>query len=204
VRNGWRAFENSARDKESERDKIMADPSDKTVLVVDDEPDVVFFLQTALEDAGFNVVTATNGEEALERVKEQPPDFISCDLVMPKKSGIKFLHELRRNKKWSRIPVVIVTAHARDELGSGDLREILEGKTISGPHAYLEKPVRAEGFVDIVRKELGMEERPDEEPAEPASDKVRRELREQIKNMLDSAGADSLNRIVDILRSRKG
>ena len=182
----------------------MADPSEKTVLVVDDEPDVVFFLQTALEDAGFNVVTAPNGEEALKRVKEHPPDFISCDLVMPKKSGIKFLHELRRNKEWSRIPVVIVTAHARDELGSKDLREILEGKTISGPHTYLEKPVRAEGFVGMVKRELGIEEHPGPEPADPASDAGGQGLREQIKDLLDSADADALKQIADILRTKDG
>jgi CheY-like chemotaxis protein len=180
----------------------MAEPSEKTVLVVDDEPDVVFFLKTALEDAGFNVVTASNGVEALERVKEHPPDFISCDLVMPKKSGVRFLYELRRNKKWSRIPVVVVTAHARDELGSKDLREILEGKTISGPHTYLEKPVRAEGFVGMVKRELGIEEHPGSEPAEPALDANQQRLKEQIKDMVDSADADALKQIADILRSK--
>lgn len=179
----------------------MADPSEKTVLVVDDEPDVVFFLKTALEDAGFNVVTASNGEEALERVREHPPDFISCDLVMPKKSGVKFLYELRRNKEWSRIPVVVVTAHARDELGSKDLREILDGKTISGPHTYLEKPVRAESFVGMVKRELGIEEHPGAEPADPASDTGEQGLREQIKDLLDSADADALKQIADILKA---
>jgi len=178
----------------------MADPSEKTILIVDDEPDVVFFLQTALEDAGFNVVTARNGEEALERVKEQTPDFISCDLVMPKKSGIKFLYELRRNKQWSRIPVMIVTAHARDELGSKDLREILDGKTISGPHTYLEKPVRAEGFVGIVKKELGIEDDATPEVAPLDTDPQR--LKEQVMDMLDGADAESLKRIADLLKGK--
>ena len=72
----------------------MAKPQDKTILVVDDEPDIVMFLSTALEEAGFNVVTAADGNEALERVKEATPDFISLDLVMPGKSGIRFFHEL--------------------------------------------------------------------------------------------------------------
>jgi CheY-like chemotaxis protein len=180
----------------------MADPSEKTILIVDDEPDVVFFLQTALEDAGFNVVTAKNGEEALDKVREQVPDFISCDLVMPKKSGIKFLYELRRNKQWSRIPVMIVTAHARDELGSKDLREILDGKTIQGPHTYLEKPVRAEGFVSIVKKELGIEDHADSEtdPLDTDSEK----LKQQVMGMLDGADAESLKRIADLLKGKQG
>jgi len=182
----------------------MATPSEKTVLVVDDEPDVVFFLRAALEDAGFNVVTASNGEEALHRVKERKPDFISCDLVMPKKSGIKFLYELRKNKEWSRIPVVIVTAHARDELGSGDLREILEGKTISGPHTYLEKPVSAESYVNMVKRELGM---PVEEPAARAQESAPaldpQALKKQVQSLLDSADPEALKKAAEILRSRK-
>lgn len=179
----------------------MTTPSEKTVLVVDDEPDVVLFLQTALEDAGFNVVTASNGDEALQCVKEHPPDFISCDLVMPKKSGVKFLYELRRNKEWSKIPVIIVTAHARDELGSHDLREILEGKTLSGPHVYLEKPVRAESFVNMVKRELGIEEEPstDGEPERPDPQTLKKEA----QDLLDSADPEALQKAIDMLRSRK-
>jgi len=183
----------------------MTTPSEKTVLVVDDEPDVVFFLQAALEDAGFNVVTASNGEEALEQVKKRPPDFISCDLVMPKKSGIKFLYELRKNKAWSRIPVVIVTAHARDELGSHDLREILDGKTLSGPHTYLEKPVRAEDFVNMVKRELGIEV--EEAPAAEAGGAIPKadplSLRKEIQQLLDSADPDALKKAAEILKGKK-
>jgi CheY-like chemotaxis protein len=181
----------------------MTTPSERTVLVVDDEPDVVIFLQTALEDAGFNVVTASNGEEALQRVKERQPDFISCDLVMPKKSGIKFLYELRKNKEWSRIPVVIVTAHARDELGSQDLREILDGKTISGPHTYLEKPVSAESFVNMVKRELSI---PTEQPAAKADETAKLDpqaLKKQVQSLLDSADPEALRKAAEILRSRK-
>lgn len=181
----------------------MATPSEKTVLVVDDEPDVVLFLQTALEDAGFNVVTASNGDEALQRVKERPPDFISCDLVMPKKSGVKFLYELRRNKEWSRIPVIIVTAHARDELGSHDLREILEGKTLSGPHVYLEKPVRAENFVNMVKRELGIEEEPAATDGGVEREPDPQALKKEAQDLLNSADPEALQKAIDMLRSRK-
>jgi CheY-like chemotaxis protein len=69
----------------------MARPEDKTVLVVDDEEDVREYFAMALEDAGFNVLRAANGNEALERIREKTPDFISLDLVMPEKSGIRLL-----------------------------------------------------------------------------------------------------------------
>jgi CheY-like chemotaxis protein len=181
----------------------MPTPSEKTILVVDDEPDVVFFLRAALEDAGFNVITASNGDEALKRVKERQPDFISCDLVMPKKSGIKFLYELRHNKDWSRIPVVIVTAHAKDELGSNDLREILDGKTLSGPHTYLEKPVSAENYVNMVMRELGIaiEEAAPVQAAQSASDPEA--LKKQIQALLASADPEALKKAAEILRGQK-
>ena len=60
-------------------------PEDLTVLVVDDEPDVAFYLGSVLEDAGLNVVFAHDGDEALSAIRRQPPDLISLDLVMPRK-----------------------------------------------------------------------------------------------------------------------
>ena len=95
----------------------MAKPEDKTILVVDDEDDVRNYLKTALEDAGFNVNTATNGKEALEQVEKQRPDMISLDLVMPEHSGFEFYQKLQRNKEYKNIPTLIVTGHAHDELG---------------------------------------------------------------------------------------
>ena len=67
----------------------MTRPEDKTVLIVDDEPNVRDYLAQILRDAGFGVVTAGDGDEALEIIRENPPDFISLDLVMPRKSGHK-------------------------------------------------------------------------------------------------------------------
>ena len=77
----------------------MIKPEDKTILVVDDEPDVRTYLTMVLQDAGFNVMSASDGNEALAMVNEQKPDFISLDLVMPNKSGIRFYHELRKKKE---------------------------------------------------------------------------------------------------------
>ncbi len=178
----------------------MATASEKTILVVDDEPDILLFLQTALEDAGFNVVTASNGDEALQKVKESPPHFISCDLVMPRKSGVRFLYELRKHKEWSRIPVVVVTAHARDELGAKDLQEVLDGKVLSGPQVYLEKPVRAEDFVNMVKRELGIESPEKSAPAEEGSTQ---ELKRQIQQLLNSANPEALKEAVKALQSKQ-
>ena len=139
----------------------MALPEEKTILVVDDEPDVRQYLATVLEDAGFNVLTAADGEEALRMIRAERPDFISLDLIMPRKSGHKLLVELRRDKDLSRIPVLIVTAHARDDLGKKDLHDILAGSTMSGPGTYLEKPIQPLNYVRSIQRTLGIEETQD-------------------------------------------
>ncbi len=168
----------------------MTRPEDTTVLIVDDEPDVVEYFSGILERAGFNVVTASNGREALEHLKERRPDFISLDLVMPEKSGIKFLYELRKNRDWARIPIMIVTAHARDDLGKSDFDEIFSGKTMADPLTYLEKPVRPEQFLRSVMRILGID--PADEDTE-AEDEAR--LRARISARLDTVDTTTLKRI---------
>jgi two-component system alkaline phosphatase synthesis response regulator PhoP len=169
-------------------------PEDAYVLVVDDEQDVVNYLAALLEDAGFEVAKALNGDDALAIVKERAPDLISLDLVMPGKSGTRFLYALRRDKNWSRIPVLIVTGHAHDELGKGDLADILAGKVISGPAVYLEKPVSPEGYVSAVKRQLGMETVLRTAPAGQA-------MRSEVKRLLADADPETLGNILKLLKS---
>ncbi len=170
----------------------------KTVLVVDDEPDVLDFLESALEDEGFTVLTASDGNEAIEILKSHKVDFISLDLVMPNKSGARCLYEIRKNKEWSRIPVVVVTGHARDELGRSEFEEIFKGKTISGPQTYLEKPVKAKDYVNMVKRQMGIEV--DEEPDEGKAGKE--ELKDDLKSLLDGADPETLRNIKKLLEKK--
>jgi CheY-like chemotaxis protein len=172
----------------------MARPEDKTILVVDDEEDVREYFAMALEDAGFDVQRAENGNEALERIKEKTPDFISLDLVMPEKSGIKLLYELRHHDEWKKIPFVVVTAHARDDAGRGDLEEILSSKTFSGPRMYLEKPVEADQYVAFICEQTGVEY--EGEPAVKDAGRLRGELQELMK----SADPDKLAEALRLLK----
>ncbi len=172
----------------------MERAEDKTILVVDDEPNVRQYLRAILEDAGFNVVTADNGEEALRIVKERRPDFISLDLIMPKKSGHKLLFELKRDKELSRIPVLVVTAHARDELGKTDLKDLLENRIMSGPRTYLEKPVEPLTYVRSIQRALGIEE------SKEGTDKV--SLKEELQQKMKGASPEALREALEILRKR--
>jgi CheY-like chemotaxis protein len=179
-----------------ERGDEMAKPQDKTVLVVDDEPNVRDYLAQILLDAGFNVVTAGDGNVAMEMIRSNPPDFISLDLVMPRKSGHKLLYELRKDRELSRIPVLIVTAHARDELGEGDLKDIVDNRVIAGPGVYLEKPVKPLDYVRCVQRALGIEESPESE------DKIA--LQEELQKALPKAEPHALRRALEALRKQTG
>ena len=174
----------------------MIKPEDKTILVVDDEEDVRDYLATVLEDAGFNVMTAGDGNVALAKIYEKKPDFISLDLVMPHKSGIKFLHELRKNKEFSSIPVLIVTAHAHDNLGKTDLDNILADKILSGPQVYLEKPVKPERFIQVVCERLGVEHVSEEKPQDVDH------MRDELKSLLDSADPSKLEEVIKMLKKK--
>ncbi len=169
----------------------MSNEATKRVLVVDDEADVREYLKTALEDAGFVVKTACDGLEALEKIKADPPDLISLDLVMPRHSGARFYHDLQKDKKLSKIPVLIVTGHARDEVGREDFEEM----TMSGPGIYLEKPVRPGSYVSAVRQLLGLEAA---ETSAAESD----ELRNELANALSGANRETLQRALDALRKK--
>jgi len=169
----------------------MANDSKKKILVVDDEKDVRDYLSTALEDAGFDVEIACDGLEALEAVRRARPDLISLDLVMPRHSGAKFYRELQRDKELRHIPVLIVTGHARDELGRADFDEL----TMSGPGVYLEKPVRPVSYVTAVKKLLGMEVAEEPEP-DPAA------LKQELSDALAGADRIALERALEALRKK--
>lgn len=172
----------------------MTSPAEKTVLVVDDESDVRQFLTAALSEAGFTVVTAVDGFEALEQVKKFKPDLISLDLVMPKQSGVRFYRELTKNKEWANIPVIIVTGHARDDLGKADLKEL----TMSGPGIYLEKPVKPDNYIAAVKKTLDLDTS-EEEAA--AAEKVT--LQSELKTMVDDMDAETLKKLREMLKDKK-
>ncbi len=173
----------------------MASARDKTVLVVDDEPNVRKYLQTILEDAEFKVLTAADGEEALAIIREQRPEFISLDLIMPRKSGHKVLFELKRDPELSKIPVLLVTAHARTELGQGDLQDLLDQRVMSGPGTYLEKPVDPLSYVRCIQRALGLAETP------AVGERIG--LKQELEDRMQNASPDALRQALEILKGRK-
>jgi CheY-like chemotaxis protein len=177
----------------------MARPSDKRVLVVDDEEDVITFLSMALEDAGFKTESARSADEALERIKASPPDFISLDMIMPGKSGIVLFHELHKNPAWSRIPVLFVTGHAKDERVKRDMDAAasLADSTLSGPATYLEKPVTAEKYVQAVAAALDVEL-----PESVGASTSEGEVRDELEHLIRTADPEALKEALRLLKTK--
>jgi CheY-like chemotaxis protein len=176
-----------------EEERIMEDVRGKTVLVVDDEPNVRLYLQTVLEDSGFEVQTAANGHQALDRMTEKKPDVISLDLVMPKMSGLKFFKYIQKNKDRAGIPVVVVTAHARDEMGSEDFEKIESYRSEECKIFTLEKPVDAPTYVNMIRQALDLE------PLGPESEEDA-SLKLEVTDAIRGADQESLKKALKLLQ----
>ncbi len=87
----------------------------KKILIVDDDPDIVYVLSVRLKANGYTTVTAIDGEAALRKAKEEHPDLILLDVVMPKMDGYQVLGELNKYPETKKIPVIMLTARGQIE-----------------------------------------------------------------------------------------
>ncbi|MFH0753334.1 MAG: response regulator [Candidatus Omnitrophota bacterium] len=83
----------------------------KTILVADDDPVLVRILQRAIEDAGYRVVTARDGEDALKKIESECIDLVLLDIQMPKMHGYSFIFKMRKIEGRHDIPVIVLTAN---------------------------------------------------------------------------------------------
>jgi len=86
-----------------------------TILVADDDPDIVAIAKTTLEGTGYGVQIANNGLEVFTRLEEQKPDLIILDIIMPHMDGLEVLQQLKGNADYSSIPVILITAKIQQE-----------------------------------------------------------------------------------------
>jgi CheY-like chemotaxis protein len=128
----------------------------KKILIVDDEPDIVSYLEMVLQDQGYETTTAGNGNEAMEAVKRDRPDLVTLDITMPEASGTRFYKEIRLDPELSSIPVIIVTAVTG--LGGDKYayeKFISHRHLVPAPEAYFPKPIDREEFLAAVDALLG-------------------------------------------------
>ncbi len=119
----------------------------KTVLVVDDEPYMIRLLQHHVERAGYQMVKAVNGREALEKVEQAKPDLVIMDVMMPELNGLEVLGQIRRKAETADLPVIIMTANAQ--------RFTKEEAESAGVSAFLTKPFSPTQLMIEIRKQLG-------------------------------------------------
>jgi len=128
----------------------------KKVLNVEDDPDIRTFVTTVLEENGYIPIMAKDGEEGTTKVKEEKPDLIILDILMPKESGIKMYHELKKDPSFKDIPVVMLSGVSkRTFLRSQAALTEFGDETVPEPEAYLEKPVEPEDLAEMLKKILG-------------------------------------------------
>ena len=104
----------------------------KKILIADDEPNIVVAIEFLLQQSGFEVVVARNGDEALELIAARLPDLVLLDVMMPKKNGYEVCTRIRERADWRHIKVVMLSAKGRDA-------EVNKGLSM-GADMYVTKP----------------------------------------------------------------
>jgi two-component system phosphate regulon response regulator PhoB len=121
----------------------------KKILVIDDDPDIVTYLTTLLDDNGYVYVSAVDGVDGLAKVKSESPDLILLDITMPEKSGVRFYRDVREDDALKSIPVVMVTGVTKDFE-----RFISTRKQVPPPDGYISKPIDEKKLLDTITKLL--------------------------------------------------
>ena len=114
-----------------------------SILVVDDEPNIALSLKFLMEQAGFSVQTAADGQQALDAIARSSPDLILLDVNMPKLNGYQVCEAVRANVEWKDIRIIMLTAKGRDI-------EREKGLAL-GADDYVTKPFATRVVVDKVR-----------------------------------------------------
>ena len=136
---------------------MLTEEKDGKILVVDDDPNTLEIIKIGLEFRNYNVVTATNGEEALQQLHDETPDMVILDVMMPKIDGLEVCRRAKDNFFTSQIPILLLTAR-------GQIEDKVEGLSV-GADDYLAKPfdmreLMARVNMILRRTRLSMEAKP--------------------------------------------
>ena len=115
----------------------------KTVLIADDEPNILISLEYLMKREGYRVVVAHDGQEACELITREHPDLVLLDVMMPKKTGFDVCHEIRANDAFKTMPILLLTAKGRDT-------DVAKGLAL-GANDYMTKPFSTKELAQKVR-----------------------------------------------------
>jgi two-component system alkaline phosphatase synthesis response regulator PhoP len=119
----------------------------RTIMVVDDNPDIITIVKTILEGKGYNVLSASSGQELLNLLNNQKPDLIILDIMMPEMDGLEVLGRLKGVTETASIPVILLTAKVQYE-------DVLGGYKL-GADYYITKPFTSTQLVNGINLLLG-------------------------------------------------
>ena len=126
--------------------------AEKTILVIDDDIDLVEIIRVTLENQGFRVIDAQTGERGLAKAREQNPDLILLDVMMGKvDEGFQVAYELRSDEATADVPILMLTA-VTDQTGFDF--DPARDKDFLPVNEFLEKPISPRNLVDMIRKHL--------------------------------------------------
>jgi DNA-binding response OmpR family regulator len=125
----------------------------KKIMIIDDEPDILIYLMTILEDAGFETCTIEENDQFMEAVQSEQPDLIIIDIMMPKRSGMSIYREIRSSDKYKKIPVAFISGmtSAKDFMNN-EFSKLIDDEAMPPPDGYIEKPVMVEDLIKLVEK----------------------------------------------------
>jgi two-component system phosphate regulon response regulator PhoB len=128
----------------------------KKVLTVDDDPDIIAFVKTVLEENGYTPLIARNGEVGLELARKEKPDLVILDVLMPKQSGIRMYRELRVDESLKDTPVIILSGIAkRTFLRYQEALTEFGDQPVPEPDLYIEKPVEPDELAETIKNFIG-------------------------------------------------
>ena len=131
-------------------------PAEARVLVVEDDPDIADYMASFLEDEGYAVMSASRCSTALGLMDEFQPDIVLIDALLPGKSGLEFLVTIRKDPRYSSLPLVVVTGN--DKLLEDDCQSYLGAfEGVRGPDGVLGKPVDRESLLAVLNTLLNGE-----------------------------------------------
>ena len=127
----------------------------KKILVIDDEADTVLYLETLLQDNGYDTVSANNGQEGFEKAISEKPDLVVLDVSMPEKSGMRFFKEIKSDPSLKAIPVIFVTGVTGFAGDKNALKNFIGSRSsIPDPEGFFSKPIEREEFLKKVEEIL--------------------------------------------------
>ncbi|MDP8237624.1 MAG: response regulator [Candidatus Hatepunaea meridiana] len=114
----------------------------KKILIIDDEEDIIKYLEALFSDEGYETVSACNGVEAVDVVKREKPDLITLDLQMPEDTGTAFYRKIHRDKELNQIPIIVISG--------------VSGRNLAVPRtvAVFSKPPDPEELLKVIKSTI--------------------------------------------------